>query len=133
MLSAPELLIRSLGVLAIFGCSSVLIFWVELWLTVTLPCLALKIVTSFLAYSSPRPPLNTTTLTVLPSLTPNGLSADLVPPLVSLPLLPPLAHAESSPPAGVATTPATAARFRTVRRDRADGVFSGVPDMLNLL
>src|SRR5262249_60478162 len=77
--SAPELLIRSLGVVANFGCSSVLIFWVLPRLIVTFGCLVLKMPLSFSAYSVPRPPSKTTTLTLLSSATPNGLSADFAP------------------------------------------------------
>src|SRR4029079_11756262 len=82
--SAPELLIRSAGVVLNRGCCSVLIFCVELRLTVTLPCFAAHRVLSNLGYSSPSPPLNTTTSTFEPSATPNGLSGDLAPVVVEL-------------------------------------------------
>ncbi len=133
IMSAPEFITRSLGCVAILGCSSVLIFWVEDMLTVTFGCLALKTTLSSLAHWSPRPPLKTTTLTALPSLTPNGLSLLLAvsPPLSDLlGSLP--AQALSRPAAGTATRPAAAARCSNVRRLRSPD-FSGVTDILSLL
>ena len=98
------------------GCCSVLIFWVELRLTVTLPCFAANSVLSNFGYSSPSPPLKTMTSTFEPSATPNGLSGDVAPVAVVLSVGLP-AQAASRLPAGVTIRPANAARWSRARRD----------------
>src|SRR5258705_10516182 len=77
-----------------------------------------------------------TTLIGWSSGAPSGLVAETAPVLVSAGVSLPLsAQAASRPAAGVATRPATAARWRTVRRESAIGCDgdSGVTDMICLL
>ena len=127
-MSAPEFMIRSLGVVAILGCSSVLIFWVELMLTVTFGCLALKIAWSSLAQASPSPPLKMTTFdgaAVLRRRAGCRRSSPRRCRCSRLGVLP--AQALSRPAAGVTSRPAAAARRSRVRRSR-----SGVTDIVVL-
>src|SRR4051812_44604828 len=74
------------------------------------------------AYLVPRPPLKMTTSSGALGSTPSGLSADLAPVADVVGSLPPPTQALRRPTAGVASTPATAARRKTDRRVRS-GVF----------